>query len=137
MLINDLYVLPDPHRLLIRRKDGLYSFIPVPYRKITDADLTPIVTPFSEDLYLKSVHADVFDGPSGDFTMKQYGLTKIPLVEARRAAGLTQKELADASGVNVRQIQRVELGEAEAGNLTAKNLLAIADALGVGPKELI
>ena len=46
-------------------------------------------------------------------------------------AGLSQKELSEASGVNIRQIQRVELGEAEAGNLTAKNLLAIADALGV------
>ena len=47
----------------------------------------------------------------------------------RLSAGLSQKELAEASGINIRQIQRVELGEAEAGNLTAKNLLAIADAL--------
>lgn len=56
---------------------------------------------------------------------------------ARRAAGLGQKELADKCGVNVRQIQRVELGEAEAGNLTARNLLALADALGVAARELI
>lgn len=55
----------------------------------------------------------------------------------RRAAGLSQKELSEASGVNIRQIQRVELGEAEAGNLTAKNLLAIADALGVELRRLI
>lgn len=55
----------------------------------------------------------------------------------RLKAGLTQKQLADASGVNVRQIQRVENGESEAGNLTARNLLAIADALGVDPHELI
>ena len=38
---------------------------------------------------------------------------------------------------NIRQIQRVELGEAEAGNLTAKNLIAIADALGVDVRELL
>lgn len=56
---------------------------------------------------------------------------------ARLAAGLHQKELAEKSGVFVRQIQRVELGEAEAGNLTAKNFLALAEALGVDPRELI
>ncbi|WP_418677899.1 helix-turn-helix domain-containing protein [Alistipes putredinis] len=52
-------------------------------------------------------------------------------------ADMTQSELAKKSGVNIRQIQRVELGEAEAGNLTAKNLLAIADALGVDAKFLL
>lgn len=56
---------------------------------------------------------------------------------SRRMAELTQSELAKKSGVNIRQIQRVELGEAEAGNLTAKNLLAIADALGVDARELL
>lgn len=56
---------------------------------------------------------------------------------ARRMAELTQAQLAEASGVNIRQIQRVELGEAEAGNLTAKNLLAIADALGVDMRALL
>ena len=52
-------------------------------------------------------------------------------------AELTQAQLAQKSGVNIRQIQRVELGEAEAGNLTAKNLIAIADALGVDARELL
>lgn len=56
---------------------------------------------------------------------------------SRRMAELTQAQLAEASGVNIRQIQRVELGEAEAGNLTAKNMLAIADALGVDIKGLL
>lgn len=56
---------------------------------------------------------------------------------ARRMAELTQAQLAEASGVNIRQIQRVELGEAEAGNLTARNLLSIADALGVDIKGLL
>lgn len=56
---------------------------------------------------------------------------------SRRAEGLTQAELAEASGVNIRQIQRVELGEAEAGNLTAKNLISIADALHVDIRRLI
>ena len=56
---------------------------------------------------------------------------------ARRMAGMTQAELAAKSGVNIRQIQRVESGEAEPGNLTAQNLLAIADALGVDIRELL
>lgn len=56
---------------------------------------------------------------------------------SRRMAEMTQANLAEKSGVNIRQIQRVELGEAEAGNLTAKNLIAIADAIGVNPKDLI
>ena len=62
-------------------------------------------------------------------------ITKLEL--ARRMAGMTQAELAAKSGVNIRQIQRVEIGEAEAGNLTAKNLLAIAATLGVDAKELL
>lgn len=57
--------------------------------------------------------------------------------ECRLAAGLTQQQLADRSGVNIRQIQRVEFGTSDAGNLTARNLLAIADALGVDPHSLI
>lgn len=56
---------------------------------------------------------------------------------SRRVAGMTQAELAEASGVNIRQIQRVELGEAEAGNLTARNLIAIADALGVDIRRMV
>ena len=56
---------------------------------------------------------------------------------ARRAADLTQPELAEKSGVNIRLVQKVENGEALAGNLTARNLLALADALGVDAKSLI
>lgn len=59
------------------------------------------------------------------------------LLYHRLKAGLTQSELAKKSGVNIRQIQRVELGEAEAGNLTAKNLIALADALNVDVRRLI
>lgn len=56
---------------------------------------------------------------------------------SRRMADMTQTSLAEKSGVNIRQIQRVELGEAEAGNLTARNLIAIADVLGVDVKSLL
>lgn len=56
---------------------------------------------------------------------------------ARQGAGLTQRQLADAAGVNIRLVQKVEGGDAKAENLTAKNLLALADALGMDPRDLI
>ena len=59
------------------------------------------------------------------------------ITEARKAVVLTQRQLSELSGVNIRQIQRVESGASQAGNLTAKNLIAIADALGVDPHKLI
>lgn len=55
----------------------------------------------------------------------------------RRAAEMTQAELAAKSGVNVRQLQKVEAGEIETGNMTARNLIALADALGVDARDLI
>lgn len=56
---------------------------------------------------------------------------------ARLAAGLGQKELAEKSDVNAKYIQNVELGKSDAGNMTAKNMLALADALGVEVRDLI
>lgn len=60
-----------------------------------------------------------------------------PLAWARMAVYMSSTELADKSGVSLRQIQKVESGEINAGNLTARNLLALADALGCDPRELI
>lgn len=56
---------------------------------------------------------------------------------ARLAAGLGQKELAEKAGISVQQIQNIEIGHGQAGNMTARNILAIADALGVDPRNLI
>lgn len=78
-----------------------------------------------------------FVDKSGDKGIYDAYRTATWLSYYRVRAGLTQKQLSEASGVNIRQIQRVELGEAEAGNLTARNLLALADALGVDARELI
>lgn len=73
----------------------------------------------------------------GDTAIYDKYHTATKLAYHRIKAGLTQKQLSAAAGINIRQIQRVELGEADAGNLTARNLLALADALGVPPEELI
>ena len=66
-----------------------------------------------------------------------HGRTLSKLELARLGAGMSQKQLAEKSKVNVRQIQRVEWGEADAGNLTVRTMFALADALGVDPRELI
>lgn len=55
----------------------------------------------------------------------------------RKTAGLTQKQLADLSGVGIRQIQYAESGERQLANYTAINLLRIAAVLGVDPYDLI
>lgn len=73
----------------------------------------------------------------GDTAIYEAYPTATKLTYYRIKAGLTQAQLSERSGVNIRQIQRVEGGTSSAGNLTAKNLLAIADALGVDPRELI
>ena len=52
-------------------------------------------------------------------------------------AQMSIKELAEKSGVNVRLIQNVELGTSEAGNMAARNLIALAGALDVDAKMLL
>lgn len=56
---------------------------------------------------------------------------------ARLAAGLGKNDLAERSGVPVNYISDLEAGRREAGRMTAKNLLSIADALGVEVRDLI
>lgn len=59
------------------------------------------------------------------------------LAWARMAAEMDQPTLAARSGVDLRMIQRIESGEKDAGNITARNLLALARVLGIAPEALI
>lgn len=59
------------------------------------------------------------------------------LKELRKKAGLTQLQLAEKSGVNVRQIRRIELETSKIENVTLINAKRLADALGVKPEELL
>ena len=59
------------------------------------------------------------------------------LAYLRTGAGLKQRELAEKSGINIRQIQRIENGESEMRNVTLGNAIALADALNVDVKELL
>lgn len=59
------------------------------------------------------------------------------LKELRKLCGMTQKELAEKSGVNIRQIQKYESGEYAIDNMTTKTADAISHALGCSIDELV
>lgn len=59
------------------------------------------------------------------------------LLYYRLKSGMTQAELSKKSGIYIRQIQKVESGEIETGNMAAKTLFALADTLGVDISELL
>lgn len=59
-------------------------------------------------------------------------------IKDRRAElRMTQKALSAAAGINLRQIQKIEAGEIQIGNITLTNAAALARALGVKIEELL
>lgn len=50
---------------------------------------------------------------------------------------MTQRELAEKSGINIRQIQKYESGEYDTGNMTLKNAVALARALECSVDDLL
>lgn len=58
------------------------------------------------------------------------------LLKQRKLANMTQKELAEKSCVNIRQIQKYENGESDIGCMTLKNAIALANALECTVEEL-
>jgi transcriptional regulator with XRE-family HTH domain len=59
------------------------------------------------------------------------------LRDLRAEAGITQAQLAAASGINLRQLQKIEAGEIKLGNVTLANAVALARALGIAAEDLI
>lgn len=55
----------------------------------------------------------------------------------RVSRGITQKELAEISNINIRQIQKYEYGEYDTGKMMLRNAIALADALECDVRELI
>lgn len=55
----------------------------------------------------------------------------------RTSMEMSQRELAEKSGVNLRQIQRYENSTSDIGNMTLRNALSIAKALGCEVQDLI
>lgn len=55
----------------------------------------------------------------------------------RKKQGLTQTDLANLAGLNIRQIQKIENGEVRTENITLKTMQAIAQALNAKIDDLI
>lgn len=55
----------------------------------------------------------------------------------RKKQGLTQADLANRAGLNIRQIQKIENDEAQTENVTLKTMQAIAQALNAKIDDLI
>ena len=56
---------------------------------------------------------------------------------ARQSAGLTQKQLSELTGINIRQIQKVEANDIKLANLTAINYLRICRELDLDPWQIL
>ena len=59
------------------------------------------------------------------------------LSELRKAKNMTIKELAEKSGVHLIKLYQIEQGRIKTENLTLKNAVKIADALGCDPHDLL
>lgn len=55
----------------------------------------------------------------------------------RKKQGLTQADLANRAGLNIRQIQKIENGEVRTENITLKTMQAIAQVFYVKIDDLI
>lgn len=100
-----------------------------------------IVSDLSLDYLPISVQQTEFDSASRELECAARGgrlprkVTRLYMLRKRR--GLTQQQLADASGVNIRQIQKYESVEYEIGNMTLKTAAALSSALDVTIEELL
>lgn len=55
----------------------------------------------------------------------------------RTALEMTQRELSEKSGVNIRQIQKYESGEYDTGNMTLRSALSLSEALECEVRDLL
>ena len=140
MLIKEMYSTPEGAYDLIETQDGSLYRLPcgVHYKITPDSRaLIPVNSPLQMEELLRYLRATPYEGHIRDLRMQTLGLTDIPLKEARKNAGMTQQQLADASGVYVRQIQRIESGEGDVSNITLSNAIKLADALNIDPRDLL
>lgn len=102
------------------------------YSALTRAELKA-----EHDQAIRELQAIIHTPPeAAEETLQARNADICPLLAIRTAKGLTQTKLAALSGVNVRQIRRIEIGEAKIGNIILDNALALAAALDVDVSEL-
>lgn len=59
------------------------------------------------------------------------------LKELRNKSGLSQSQLADKSGVNLRMIQKYEIGERSITKASGETLQSLAETLGCKMEDLM
>lgn len=59
------------------------------------------------------------------------------LTDARKEKGITRDELAKRAGIPARTLERYEQGRSDLTDAKYKTVLAIAEALGKRPEEII
>lgn len=59
------------------------------------------------------------------------------LKELRLSQGLTLQALSEKSGVHSVKICQIEMGKIKPENMSLKNALRLADALGCHPRDLL
>ena len=127
---NAYYPYQLPTQIVIEALDGKYYAADLsPFRAIKEAELRPL-----------AVFSPVMGDEIPDYTRKFYHLaieSDPRLIQLRINSGLTQKQLAEAAGVNIRQIQKIEAGEIQLGNITLQNAARLAAALDVKIEDLL
>lgn len=129
-IVNAWYPKQLPTKIAIELTDGSHHLANLtPFRAITEKDLQPLA------IWFPSMGDEI-----PDYTLKLYRLARADEPKLKRLridAGLTQAQLAEAAGVNIRQIQKIEAGEIQIGNVTLQNAARLAAALGVTIESLL
>lgn len=127
---NAWYPRQMPTKIVVELQDGSFY----------EAELSPFRKLAPEDLIRLAYFTPAMGDEMPTATLRFYGLTKesdIRLKQLRVNAGLSQSKLAEASGVNIRQIQKIEAGEIDIGNITLLNASKLASALHVSVSDLL
>lgn len=87
--------------------------------------------------YMSAIDQRIADKTAEQHYNSGARLPKIhPVAAMRLDRGMSQAALAEKSGVNIRQLQRIENGESRFENVTLRNALALADALETDVESL-
>lgn len=127
---NAYYPKQMPTKIVVETVDGRFCETDLsPFREIREEDLQPLA------LFVPEMGDEI-----PEYTMRFYHFARQSdniLKRLRLSVGMSQQKLAEISGVNVRQIQKIEAGEIKIGNVTLTNAIKLSAALGVALEELI
>lgn len=141
MLIKAIYRLPDKRRYLVLLPDGhLYTMRGTIARRVTPDDLRPVLHDGSVTEYLAMVQAEEIEIKNAkhlQIWIQTLGISKSPLQAARFDACITQKQLAEMSGVSLHDIQNIEGYVSHPGNVSIRSIISLARSLSVDPRSLI